>query len=278
MSIPKIIMQTWKTRDVPDKWKKSPESIKWFMPEWKHVLMTDTDNRQFIQDYFPDFLSYYDGFKYNIQRADAVRYAWLYINGGLYLDLDIELIKPLDSLFNLDGSMIYLASSRTTPRVTTNMLMASTPGHPFWLDCIEEMKKSTPWWTKPKHYQVLYSTGPQMVTRVLQRTNYTHVRLPANVLGYGYTCSKKPNFELYTIPITSVKHKVPSIPGNDQLCWSKYALDVCTIPLQGSSWIDSSSAMLYDTCYCYQNPLAFIAVLLIVLIIVMIIVYFAMRP
>src|SRR5579871_716760 len=239
MGIPKIIMQTWKTSDVPDKWKTSPQSIEWFMPTWKRVLMTDKDNREFIQENFPDFLPYYDNFEYNIQRADAVRYAWLYVNGGLYMDLDIELIKPLDDLFNMDGPMIYLASSRNTPRVTTNMLMASTPGHPFWLDCIEEMKKPVPWWAKFKHYQVLYSTGPQMVTRVLQRTNYSHVRLPMNVLGYSYICGKKPNFESQGVPIKSVKVNAPLIPGQSELCWSKYALDAYTIPLEGSSWIDA---------------------------------------
>ena len=96
VKIPMIIMQTWKTKTVPEHWKSSPESIKNLMPDWEHVLMTDDDNRKFIQEYFPQYLTTFDEFEYGIQRADFIRYAWLYINGGLYLDLDYELVEPLE--------------------------------------------------------------------------------------------------------------------------------------------------------------------------------------
>ena len=42
--LPKIIMQTWKNKDLPEKWKKSPLSITKYMPDWEYVLMTDEDN------------------------------------------------------------------------------------------------------------------------------------------------------------------------------------------------------------------------------------------
>ena len=45
MNIPKIIMQTWKTNDIPIEWKESPEAAKKFNPEWRYILMTDIDNR-----------------------------------------------------------------------------------------------------------------------------------------------------------------------------------------------------------------------------------------
>ena len=47
--IPKIIMQTWKNTQVPDHWKRSPESIKQHMSDWQYVLMTDDDNRKFVE-------------------------------------------------------------------------------------------------------------------------------------------------------------------------------------------------------------------------------------
>ena len=73
VGIPKIIMQTYKTHDLPPKWEISPESVQGIMSDWQYVFMTDEDNRNFIKKYFPDFLSYYDAFPYGIQRADAVR-------------------------------------------------------------------------------------------------------------------------------------------------------------------------------------------------------------
>jgi mannosyltransferase OCH1-like enzyme len=103
--IPKRIMQTWKTSDVPEKWKASPASIKQHMPDWQYTLMTDTMNRAFVEQHFSDFLPYYDGFKYPIQRADAIRYMWLYIHGGLYLDLDCELLESLEPLLTVDHGL-----------------------------------------------------------------------------------------------------------------------------------------------------------------------------
>src|SRR5438128_2739326 len=97
--IPRLIMQTWKTEEAPDKWSSSPASIDHYMPTWDYVLMTDELNLKFVKMHFPEYLDVYTSFPYNIQRADAIRYMWLYVNGGVYLDLDYELTEPLDSLF-----------------------------------------------------------------------------------------------------------------------------------------------------------------------------------
>src|SRR5579872_6289874 len=110
LMIPRKIMQTWKTSVVPQKWEPSVKSIKKYMSGWNYTLMTDEDNRKFVQQWFPDFLPYYDKFPHNIQRADAIRPMWLYIHGGLYLDLDIELLGPLDSLFQA-GDLFLVPSA-----------------------------------------------------------------------------------------------------------------------------------------------------------------------
>ena len=126
VSIPRIIMQTWKTEELPEQWKSTQESIRKHMPHWEYVLMTDEMNRKFVEQHFPSFLPYYDAFPYPIQRADAIRYCWLYIHGGLYLDCDFELQGPLDELFTADSDLFLLASSNATS-VITNGFMASKP-------------------------------------------------------------------------------------------------------------------------------------------------------
>src|SRR5437762_1813333 len=110
MMIPRRIMQTWKTKNVPEHWKPSPLSIRQHMPDWEYTLMTDEDNRKFVAEHFPDFLPYYDRFPYPIQRADAIRYCWLYIHGGVYLDLDTVVQKSLEPLFE-DGGDLFLVAS-----------------------------------------------------------------------------------------------------------------------------------------------------------------------
>lgn len=190
VKIPKIIMQTWKNNVIPKKWKTSPQSIEELMPDWSRVLMTDEDNRKFVQTHFPDFLPYYDAFPYNIQRADAIRYMWLYVHGGIYMDLDFEVLHPLDQLFTSD-SEVYLVNSGNVGSYVTNSFMASKPRSAFWLKVIEEMKKPLPWYYRGKHVVVMNSTGPIMLSYVARKTGIVYGRLPTKYIMPCSVCNLK---------------------------------------------------------------------------------------
>ena len=168
VKIPKIIMQTWKDHNIPKKWKTSPKSIRKYMPDWKYVLMTDKDNRNFVKKHFPDFLKYYDAFPYPIQRCDSIRYMFLYKFGGLYMDLDFEVLHPLDSLFT-SGAEAYLVSSSNVGSYLTNSFMASKPGCKLWLDAIEEMKKPVPYYYIGRHLTVMHQTGSFLLSRIARK-------------------------------------------------------------------------------------------------------------
>jgi mannosyltransferase OCH1-like enzyme len=168
MGIPKIVMQTWKDRNIPDKWKDGFESVSKVMPDYKHVLMTDKDNLEFVATYFPDFLDIYRSYEHNIQRADAIRYMWLYVHGGVYMDLDYKVKHRLDEL--IAGCELAIGEDRPGSWFKyANMFMASAPGHPFWLDCIELMKERS----KRKYFirslDVLMKTGPGIVAGVVKK-------------------------------------------------------------------------------------------------------------
>ena len=187
MSIPKIFMQTWKTHIVPDKWKSSPESVRKYMPQWKYFLMSDEENRQFCQQYFPDFLDVYDNLEFPIMRADAIRYMWLYINGGIYMDLDDVLVHPLDDLFTSDADA-YFVKSGNSSWIYTNSFLASKPGCPIWLECIEAMKKKYRWWMIGKHLKIMYTTGPSMLHKVLKETKHPFATLPTHLINPCSIC------------------------------------------------------------------------------------------
>ena len=71
--------------------------------------MSDEENLDFVKTHFPDYLSLYLNLPRDIMRADVIRYMWLYIKGGVYIDLDYEAIKPFDSLFA--SGELYLVES-----------------------------------------------------------------------------------------------------------------------------------------------------------------------
>ncbi|MNK72035.1 Glycosyltransferase sugar-binding region containing DXD motif protein [compost metagenome] len=179
MTIPKTIMQTWKDMNIPDKWKRSVESIREvLLPNgWRHILMTDEDNRNLIADNFPDFLETYDNFKYPIQRADAIRACYLYLYGGVYSDLDFEVKADFYEL--IEGHSLLFVPSGNIGTMFTNAFMVSKPKHEFWLEYIEEMKKPAPWYGIGKHMHVMTTTGPMALSRVIERTKYPYTILPS---------------------------------------------------------------------------------------------------
>lgn len=197
VQIPLLVMQTWKTCTLPSEWKASQDSIHKYLPEWKYVLMTDEMNLAFVKEYFPDFLNTYLAFPYNIQRADAIRYLWFYVHGGVYMDLDIKLLRPLDELFYVKKDL-YVIKSLYFSGIYTNALMASQPKNLCMLKCVELMSRTlNPHENFSKHFEVINSTGPNMFTRAIELTKLKYREkfmvgeLPTNLILNDVYTSKE---------------------------------------------------------------------------------------
>lgn len=148
--------------------------------------MDDNDNLAFVKRYFPDFLRYFLEFPYPIQRADAIRYMFLYVNGGIYIDLDIKILKPLDELFSDRDADVFLVESSNNQKgyySLTNSIIGGKPRIKFWLECIERMKIPVPFYYFGKHLTIMKSTGPLMVTDAAKKNKNTRIRiLPSDKL------------------------------------------------------------------------------------------------
>lgn len=184
--IPKIIFQTWKTHEVPEKYKLCVESVKAQHPDYKYVLFSDEDNEKFVKEYFPSFYPVWKSFPYPIQRADTVRYMFLYIYGGLYFDLDYYLKTPLTPYLDQNDSNIYFIIDNEDKLTICNALMASVPRHPFWLELLENITKYESVPNYEHHRYVVNTTGPLMVQRVLDAAKYDFNLIPPY---YYHRCS-----------------------------------------------------------------------------------------
>lgn len=170
--IPRVIHQTYKTYDLPNHWEKSRESWKKFHPPergWEYMFWTDEDLRNLIVEHYPDLLPYYDFYPHVIQRVDAARYAILDHHGGVYVDLDLVAMMPIDP-FLASGSETYFALSTNVTSCLTNSIMASAPGAEIWRHVFPELARwSPPAWALTKHFAIMMSTGPMMLDRVFRR-------------------------------------------------------------------------------------------------------------
>lgn len=96
--IPNILFQTY--------YKKSKiptyilEGIKKYTYNYEYILYDDYDALIFLEQYFDKkVVNRFKELKLGAHKADLLRYCFLYIKGGIYLDIKTILIKPLDKIF-----------------------------------------------------------------------------------------------------------------------------------------------------------------------------------
>lgn len=107
-------------------------------------------------------------------RSDIVRYAALYINGGVYLDVKSAAREPLDNAFGtLDSGLAHFSEQAVSPHphVLLTWACASPPGHPAMRTILSTMVAAI----LDAHADVdatgkqavLSLTGPRLLTRAL---------------------------------------------------------------------------------------------------------------
>ncbi len=179
--IPKIIHQTWKTGQVPKKWLSFVRKVKELNPDWEYRLWTDADNDAFVKKEYPEFYDIFSGFSRGIMRADVIRYLIMYKIGGVYLDLDYEVLQP----FEFGDKVLILPLNRSknfgdNRDELGNCFFASAPGHKFWSDVISDLKVNPP--VVNDYSQIIEATGPRLLTRIFYSNNYDDAWLPDRLI------------------------------------------------------------------------------------------------
>lgn len=179
--IPKIIHQTWKDSNVPSKWDDYVATVKRLNPDWQYRLWTDEDNDAFVAKEYPEFLDIFRNLSRGIMRADIIRYLIMYKIGGVYLDLDYEMLKPFD--FKNEELVIPLNRSIAFGDAKDelgNCIFASVPGHQFWKDVISDLQNNPPEITE--YVEIINATGPGLLTRIFNEGAYPDVSLPDRII------------------------------------------------------------------------------------------------
>ena len=165
MPIPKIVHQSWKTGQIPLKWRSAVESVKHYHPGWDYRLWTDEAMDAHVREHHPEFHPVYAGMARNIMRADAFRYVLMHDLGGMYCDLDYKFLRPYD----YSGCRVLLAAERSiafgdSRDSVANFIFASEPRHPLWRDAIDDLTRNPP--TIGSYIDVPKATGPGFLNRV----------------------------------------------------------------------------------------------------------------
>lgn len=144
-------------------------------PTWEHRLWTE-DNLPELEnaELFARAETIAPGHEGQF-RADTARYELLYRFGGVYVDADLEALRPIDEL--LPGRSCFVGWE--APGVwINNACMGAEPGHPFLADLVDGL---------PAHVAALGArgvtrpnrlSGPQYATPVFRAHEATVTAFP----------------------------------------------------------------------------------------------------
>lgn len=141
-NICKIIHQTWKDNNPPDKYHKFINSWKENHPDYEYKLWTDEDNDNLVRTDFPEFYEMYKGFNHFMMRVDFARYCILYKYGGVYVDLDFECIKPIDMLLYNRKIVLGSVKEEVLGSIVEIAFVATVKNHNIWKDMMYYIKYS----------------------------------------------------------------------------------------------------------------------------------------
>lgn len=143
-------------------------------PSFEVRLWNRADCEALLSRHYPEYLDMFRGYRYHIQRADAIRYFILHQYGGLYVDLDVSPRHPVDRLLRLyevePRIQVLLCQSQQAAGVS-NWFIVSKPGAELWPRVFRRMRavcdRRYPLPVIPiKDATVFLTTGPAMLSHV----------------------------------------------------------------------------------------------------------------
>jgi len=109
--ISKIIHQTWfdNNKQLPMIFDKMIQESKKKNYDFEFKLWTDSNIEDFLNKNYKKLYEIYSKNILGVQKSDLARLAILHYYGGIYIDLDILLVKNLSDLFDFDKDLFYIS-------------------------------------------------------------------------------------------------------------------------------------------------------------------------
>jgi hypothetical protein len=119
--IPKIIHQTWKDKHLPPiLYNLVSENMK-ILKSNGYELMFWTDDMilKLINEEYPNFYNIYKLARTGVQKGDIARILLVYHYGGIYIDLDVLILRDFSEILDMNSDKLYISFE---PCGQTNML------------------------------------------------------------------------------------------------------------------------------------------------------------
>tara|TARA_B100001093_G_C26831701_1_gene1016427 strand:+ start:1512 stop:2429 length:918 start_codon:yes stop_codon:yes gene_type:complete len=195
-----MFFQTWKTSTLPKELRTYAEAWQTMNPNYKYQLFGNEGCRSYIRANFGEReLKAFDTLAPGAFKADLFRYCVLYHEGGVYSDIDVEPLVPIEEFVSPKDDFVSIRERGEIPGVYQAFMVCQKPRLPFLkmlidhiVQCTNEKyyppfppkKDSADFWTI-----LLSITGPVALANCI--SNYSGIPAPfkpgISVIGKNIT-------------------------------------------------------------------------------------------
>ena len=139
--IPYILMQTGPSNLVYDKLGQKILAFIDSNPEYNYMFFDDNDSREFIcKNFEKEVLDAYDSLIPGAYKADLFRYCFMYIKGGVYIDINKDFIITLNEFIDQDYDFVSCIDRYENKEYAIwQAILLSPPKTELMIKCIDEI-------------------------------------------------------------------------------------------------------------------------------------------
>jgi mannosyltransferase OCH1-like enzyme len=175
--VTKIIHQFWTGPEMPSAVKDAVASWAEINADYDCRLWNEEAAYSFLEEYFEgEILSLFKRSTIPAFKSDLIRYALLFIFGGLYVDTDMKALRPLSPSLPRRARLIVTYVDREDkglPVIIKNDFLAARPGNEIFLSLLDGICRNCEAAAKSrKPYNIHSISGPTLLkSAILSRAN-----------------------------------------------------------------------------------------------------------
>lgn len=136
-AVPRTIMLT--TRDKSQIPQYILDQYAQYAPEYRVTVYDDEECKKYLKQHYPDkVVQKFDSLKSGAHKADLFRYAYLYREGGCYMDVKTILTRPLREVFG-EHEFYLVRSLMERPESIYNGVIVTPPSNPYIRDLLNDL-------------------------------------------------------------------------------------------------------------------------------------------
>jgi len=181
--IPKKLYFTFKTDKPPEKYLGNIHNWHGMCPDWEIHYFSDRHVYTFFEKHFPEYFEDLPKIAYGAALADIFRYGMLYVQGGMYSDIDTILIQKIPEEWLTYQAVIGYEHQPSNPRFSKSCPMRrgsqdifcqwtllATPGFSLFKNALDEafkrLRENS--FRFQRMNDIYQTTGPRMFTQIVQ--------------------------------------------------------------------------------------------------------------